>query len=494
MLQSIEVPFGEWMPDAPPRKAGATVAKGVIAAEGAYRPIPGLTTTATSILTARNQGARAFYDADGNVEVFAGDASKLYRLNGAVFDDKSGATYACPSDAVWQFALYGTKVIAVNPIDNVQFFDFDSSTTFDDLAGSPPKARHVGRIGDFLVLGDIQTAPIRASRVQWCAIGDVENWTINGTNQADYQDLSEDGGRIQGIFNVYETGFIFQERNITRMSYAGLPTVFQFDVVEQNQGSIVGAHAMVQHQSNIFYIGDNGFFVWNGQTSLPISDNKVAAYFLNDLNFTYRHNIFGAFDFTNRAVWWAYPSGSNQYPDKLIIYSIKENRWTYDDSFSLESIFVIPKAGVTLDDLDSISGSLDALPVSLDSSVWLSSAIRIGGFNRSHELVEFTGANRAATLETAEFQPEVMKRVFVNEVWPMVDDDASLTVTAQVGMRDQRLGDTLTYSSASARNATGLCPVRSSGRFGRIRLSLPAGANWTHAEGIQVRYRTEGTR
>ena len=491
--QTVEVPFGEWKPDAPERTAGATEAKGVISAEGAYRPIPNVSATTSASLNLRGQGGAAFYNAEGNVKIFAGTKTKLYELESSSFTDRSGATYACPSDAIWQFAQYGQKILAINPVDNIQVYDMDSPSTFSDLGGSPPKGKVGARVGDFFVVGDIQASPISPSRVQWCAIGDILTWATTATNQADAQNLTEDAGRVKAIFNVFESGIIFQERAITRMTYVGPPTIFEFTLIERSQGSFVGPHGMVTHGSQIFYISDDGFYVWDGNRSVPISDNTIWRYFVSDLNYAYRHNIFAAFDYENRAVWWAYPSGSSLVPDSLIIFSIKDNRWTHDDGFSLEMLFSMPKNGLTLEELDTVSASIDSLPQSLDSAVYKSSSIKLGGTNTSHQLVEFSGTNREAILETAEFQPEPGIRSFISEVWPIVDD-ASAAVTAQIAMRPQRIGDTLAYSTASQRGSSGFCPVRASGRFGRARITIPAGEQWTHAEGVQVKFRAEGKR
>lgn len=491
--QILEVPFDEWKPDVPDRSAGANEAKGVISAEGAYRPIPDVSAITTATANARIQGAGPFYNAQAVAKVFVGTSTKLYELVTVSLTDRSGTTYACPNDSVWQFAQYGQLIIAINPYDSVQYYDMDSPGNFANLPGTPPKAKVGSRVGDFFVLGDIQSSPIKPSRVQWSAIGDINTWATTATNEADSQDLTEDGGRVMGIFNVYETGIIFQERAITRMTYVGPPTIFEMAVVERAQGSIVAAHGMCMHGSQIFYIAEDGFYVWDGNRSVPISDANVWRYFAADLNNAYRHNIYAAFDFENRAVWWAYPSGSSQVPDSLLIFSLKDNRWTHDSGFDLELIFSFPKQGVTLDSLDSISGSIDALTFSLDSDIYKSSVVKMGGANTSHQLLDFTGSNREAILETAEFQPGPGQRAFVSEIWPLVDD-SSATVTAQVAMRDQRLGDSLVYSTARTRGHAGYCPARASGRWGRVRMTIPAASSWTHAQGVQVTFRPAGKR
>ena len=493
-MQTIRIPFGEWLPDMPEMKAAATEAKGCIAAQEAYRPLPAFTSSGVTAIAAQAKGAKAFFDTNGDVIVFVGAPTKLYQQEYYAFTDRSGATYDCPIDAVWQFQQYGTKIIALNPNNNPQMFDMASPGNFADLGGSPPRARCIARIREFLVLGDITHPVAYPSRVQWSAFGDIVTWTGAGTNQADSEDLDEDAGRVQAIFNLYEAGFVFQERAIQRMEYVGLPTIFNIDVVERGQGPICGPHGMVLYQGIVYYVGNDGFYAFDGRQSVSISHNKVSRYFLANLNYAYRHNIFASYDYKSNSIWWAYPTGSNLLPDALLIYSIRDQRWTRDASVSLECLLSLPKRGPTMEELDAVSTDLDAIVPSLDSSIWQSTETVVGGFDQSHGMVEATGSNRECVLETIEVQPEPGKRSFVTEVWPLVDDDAALTVTAQVGYRLQRPGDTLTYTSASARNATGFAPVRSTGRYQRAKITMPSAASWTHAEGVDVKFRVEGAR
>ena len=85
------VPFGEFLPDlADLQNPGCTIAKNVFPrAGGTYAPVNGLAVY-SGALTARAQGAHSDRDRDGDVAVFAGDATKLYKLLGdATWDDVS---------------------------------------------------------------------------------------------------------------------------------------------------------------------------------------------------------------------------------------------------------------------------------------------------------------------------------------------------------------------------------------------------------------------
>ena len=78
------IPFAEWRPDMPALGPYAREALNVVPAAESYRPLNALATT-SSALTARAQGAAWFRGTDGTVKMLAGDATKLYRLNGTTW-------------------------------------------------------------------------------------------------------------------------------------------------------------------------------------------------------------------------------------------------------------------------------------------------------------------------------------------------------------------------------------------------------------------------
>ncbi len=78
----VFVPIAEYMPDQPDfQNPGSGMVQNVIPRTAqSYGPFPGITPVATA-LTARCQGAYSMIDTSGNARLFAGDASKLYRMD-----------------------------------------------------------------------------------------------------------------------------------------------------------------------------------------------------------------------------------------------------------------------------------------------------------------------------------------------------------------------------------------------------------------------------
>lgn len=470
----MKLEFGPWLPDLPALgNPGATDAKNVVPFAKGYLPWRAINAY-SSALTARCQGAWAIKDNTGTVHAYAGDATKLYLLSGSTWSDASrlvGGAYACPADAQWRFVKYGTLGIAVNGADAPQSITLASGSNFAALSGSPPTARHIAVVREFVVMGNITAS---ANRVQWSASNSATGWTV-GTNESNYQDIP-DGGVVQAIVGG-EVGYVFQERQIVRMVRVPAPITFQFDVVEQSRGALA-PYSVVPVGNGVFYLAPDGFYFFDGVQSQPIGENGIDATFFDEVNSSYYDRISCAVDPVNKFVFVAYPTGGGGQPNKILVWHWPERRWSYivQDCEILYNHFSLGTG------LDSISGTLESQTISFDSTAYQGGNQSIGAFNSSHKLSFFDGSTLEAVMTTAEGQLNQKGRAQVQSVTPLIDTSAA---TVAMGVRETQHG-TVTYGSESSQRSTGLCPVRSTGRFHRARVTVPAATTWTYAQGVDV--------
>jgi len=490
------VPFGEYMPDMPSLgNPGATVALNVYPrTPTSYGPIADLSVYSDA-LTARCQGAFAGRDTSGNPSVFAGDASKLYKISAASFSDVSvSGGYTTGSDEKWSFTQYGARVIATNYANAVQSYVLGSSSAFAALSGNAPKGRHVTTWRDFVVLGNVDDGTYGVGAmpdgVWWCAQDDPTSWPTPGSSQSDYQRLPG-GGWVQAVVGAVggADGLVICETSIYRATYEGPPTIFRFDEIERSRGTPAPG-SVISNGRVVFYLGEDGFYMCDGAQSIPIGNSKVDKTFYADLDQSYFHRITAAVDPINKLVIWSYPgSGSGGTPDTFLIYNWELGRWATAE-ISCEMVFRSLSEGYTLEDLDSINSSLDALPFSLDSRAWTGGRILLSAFNTDHKLSYLNGSNLEATLETGEFSGPDGRRIFVTGIRPIVDGG---TITASVRHRSTPQAALTTEAAASAGD-DGVCPFRVSTRYGRARVSIAAGGSWSHAQGVEPRFKLEGLR
>lgn len=493
-------PFGEWTPDQPDLGTAMADAHNAIPAERSYRPWTDTAAYSTAIAE-RCQGAVSGSSGDGTVFTFAGDENELYRLSGTTWTSMSKpGGYTTGAEEAWRFVQFGQKIIATNFTDPIQAFSLGATGTFLDLATAAPKARHMALIDPgFLMLGNVvdsSTGVSYPNRVQWSAIDDPTNWPPAGSStatavQSDYQDLPN-GGWVQNIIGPIggAAGAIFMERSIYRIQYEGPPTQFGFYEVERARGT-PAPNSIANVGPMAFYLGEDGFYAFNGQSSEPIGANKVDKYFFADLNQSYFSRVYAAADPINKIVVWVYPSTASASGalDSAIIFNWQVGKWSSAD-FSGEFLFRGLTQGYLLDDMDTF-GNLDAMTqIPLDSRVWLGGRLVLSAFDTSHRLAYFTGSALEAVLTSGELDGGSHSRLFVEGIRPVVDGG---TPTVSIGYRSTPSG-TLTYGSDIAAGADGVSPQRISARYARARVKVPAGSTWTHAIGVEPKMKPDGRR
>lgn len=482
----MQVKFAEYLPDlAPNDNQGVTVALNVLPSGDSYRSFPSMTIY-SSALTARCQGAASGRDNTGIAYNFAGDATKLYNLSAAAWNDASKVGgYSTTAEDRWSFTQWGNQMLATNYSDDIQTYTMGSSTDFANLGGSPPKAKYITVVRNNVVVANTNDTSDGAVpyRVRWSGVGDATAWTPSATTQSDFQDLDGEGGWCQQIVGG-EVGTVFQERSIWRMTYVGSPIIYQFDEVERGRGTPAPG-SVTKIGGAIPYLGIDGFYIFDGQQSVPIGADRIDKTFYRDLDQSYIGRISSTVDPINKIIFWASPGQQNSggNPNRIYAYNYAPNakkRWAYAEQ-DVEYIYRSMAEGYTLDGLDSVSASIDALLFSLDSRVWTGNTALFSGFNTDHKQVNFTGSALDATIETQEVELTPNQRTNIQEIRPFVEGFTTMTI--QIGMRNS-LDESVTWTSEISANSAGNFPCRANARYHRVRVNL-SGA-FTHAQGLNI--------
>ena len=477
------IPFGEWLPDRPPRdNPGAIEAKNAVPIAGGYAPCRSLDSF-TNALDARCRGAVSGIAGNLTVFTFAGDAAKLYRLSDATWSDVSkGGGYSTGTNEVWNFAEFGRVgrlIVATNFTDAPQKWIMGTSSAFADLSSTAPKARYLCVVGDFLVVGNLNdsTDGTVPSRVAWGPIGNPEgSWTPDQTTQADFQDLKA-GGEITGVVGG-EYGSILCRTAVYRMTYVGVPLIFRFDEVSRNTGCVAPG-SVASHGAITIFLSEDGFVLFDGQGLRPIGANRVDRWFETYANSGGFSRISATMDPARKLYLCAFPADGQDDPARILIYNWELDRWGWCEQ-DCEALVRLLSPGYTLEGLADISSSLDALPASLDSRQWQGGAVTFGGFDLAHQFGPFGGAVKPAVIDTSEVQIFDPLRAFVRGVRPIVDG----TTTVALGTRD-RPTDTIAWTADTAVNSrTHLASFRSDARYHRARVTTSG--DFEHAQGVDI--------
>lgn len=483
------IPFASYEPDKGTASGAGLIAKGVLSSAGRYVPLAGLTAYRSgSALVDYCLGGAGFYDSTGQPAIFVGDTARLYKVIAKVATDvsKTGG-YAADPDWQWSFEQFGDNIIAAARGVTLQRFQIGTSTNYADISGAPV-AEVVFRIRSHMFACSGRT-------VNWSAFNDVTDWTPDPATQAGNTTVGQDAGIIvAGIGG--EQGAIFQERGIIRVGYQGGDIPWILDEVEGGRGAC-SPGAVRRWGRGAFACSEDGFYFWDGLEAKPIGANKVDKTFANDLNYAFRGRVTSAIDVLNKSWMVAYPSGSSTVCDRQLIYSWADDRWTHDD-IPMQALFEMPREGVSADDTAGIlalTGTVNAdeITFSVDSPAWRESRRTWVAVNTARVLSTFTGANRAATVETGTFAPNETGQTHVSEIWPLTDAEPA-NVSCEVYAKPYRLGETAQLVDSADMNEIGCCDVRAEGRFLSSRIKIRSGAPWSEAVAINFTGVSAGER
>jgi hypothetical protein len=470
------VDFTEWLPDQPGVIGALTNARNVFPKAVGYGPFPEEENYSNAASETLNSVVQT-KDPSGNVRVFAGGPTKLFLLDGTTknLSDVSGSTYT--STDRWRFAEFGSYLIATNNQNKLQYANLATTTVFADLDASAPTAKVLSVVRDFVVVGNTSTD---SNGVQWSGINNPNTWAESAVTQSDTQ-IIPDGGQVVNITGG-EFGLILMEKSIVRMSYAGTPLIFQFDKIASNIGCYE-TNSVVQWQGITYFLADDGFWSCDGQKLEPIGAEKVNRFFFDTVEDSVISNMSASIDPFRSLVIWGYPSIDNTY--RLLIYHWVTKRWSFAET-TVSGIANIAAPGTTLEGLDVVSASLDALPSSLDSRAWLGGAMFLGGV-RNSRVISFSGPSKTARLTTSDLSAgENMSMVTLAR--PIVDKgSASVAVASRMN-----LAQDVTFNTEVAASSENRVGLRSLGRYHRLRV-IPSGL-WTTAIGVEVDIQPAGSR
>ncbi len=471
--------FTDWLPDQPANAGSLNDAKNVYPLGIGYGAFPSSVDFSNAASETLNSVFVAKFGAV--VEVFAGSATKLYKLNIGTLSladvSKSGG-YS--GDGTWRFEQFGNVVLACNDNARLQTWTIGSSTAFSDASAVAPIAKDIAVVRDFVFAGNIGVGS-EPDKVQWSDINDETDWVSGSTSQSDYQIIA-DGGNVQAITGG-EFGVILLEKSVVRASYVGSPLFFQFDTISNGLGCLEG-NSVAQYGNITFFLSDDGWYSTDGQTITNIGLEKIDRWFFGRVDLTKLNTMSAAVDPVKNLVVWNYSDVDGNR--RILIYNWQLQKWSRAETTS-DSVGTIATLGESLESLESILGytDIDTMPASLDSRLFIGGKFLFAG-TKDDKIVTFTGESIIPQLITTDV--EVGYNSVATLARPQIDNG-----TAQVAVASRReLDDTIEFSTFVPATTEGRCSLRSAGRYHRFNVQ-PTG-NWTTAMAVDVDVKPQGNR
>lgn len=361
-----------------------------------------------------------------------------------------------------------------------------------------PFARYIAVVKNFLCVANTND-PVNAAQPQcvwWSADNDPTNWPTPGTSvaaqyQSSYNNLYGDGGMIQGIVGNLGTadGAVIMEHAVWTMLYVGPPDVFNFYPAQGVRGSPAPG-SIAQLGALVYYLGEDGFYSFDGSQSNPIGANRVDKTFYADVDCNSIGRMCSAVDPINRMIYWAYSStqSTNGVLDKILGYNWEIDKWTgILNASAIEILFRAYTFGNdVLDNVGSVSldtASYQVYP--MDSVAWTGGNIALGGFlSSNNQFGYFNGVNNTATIETTEIQLFPGKRAQIKNTRPLADVSGGNS-TLYIKTRDT-LYATPVVNGNNKIGYLGTSPLIANGRYARAGIVLSTSDTWTKFQGIEI--------
>ncbi len=508
MIRDQRIPLGPLEPDlaAIMNQRSLTVADNVLPSKAGYVPMPSLSDMGEDALAKRPRGGLSGVDSAGNPYNLVGTEDIIYEIASQGLRDVSApGGYAVTGTERWSFAQFDQLIFAATYSAELQYCDLMAAPLV--FAAVPslrpgvgvPRARHLGVVGNHLVLGNVYDPVFGAvpGSIWWGAINQPLSYPKIGSDEAaslqsDRQPLRGHGGWVQAVRGGAEVGAIFQERSIWRMDYRGGAVIFDLTRVVPDLGLLIPELA-IPFQRSILFLTEDGFHVFNYTDTVPVGKERVDNYFFSDWDALYPDRVWGLPDPDSTRIWIIYPGAghTNGTPNRVIVYDWALDRWA-TGTLALEMLVHVLAPGIHLDSLPDDDLDDDTLP-DFDTRLSLTGARTLGGYGADYKLGTLDGPALVGLFETGDIELAPGRRACSSSARPVVtgNDHVSVAVAALA-----KSNSAVTFGPQKPQDKTGKCPVRADGRYHRFRMQVgeTGFVGFEHATALDVAFNKTGKR
>lgn len=480
-------PLIGFAPDMDPMEPGVlTDCTNVVPYEFGLEGAPtGLVPANVPVLAAPCIGAAVVQKLDVVRRIFAGTTTRIYELNGGVWNDVSRPTfYTGGTDTRWEFCQFGDASLAANAVAKIQ--RSPGSGAFVDIA-SAPIAKIIFSVGAFVMALNVNDGVEKVDGWANSASFNELDWTPSVATLANNGRLVSTPGPITAGGRLGEFAIAYKENAIYVGQFVGGAATFDWVEVPSGNAGCVGQNAWCDVGGIHFIVGPDNFWLFDGQRPSFTGEGVVRQWFYDNSDPTLRYKTECVYDAQENRVWIFFHSVGAVVKDTALVYHVLTKRWGKVSKSITTTLNYITQQ-ITIDGLAALASTISGLPpIPFDSQYWISGGKSLSVFDLTNQMQSLSGPTSDSRMTSGDFGDDEQV-TYVHRVRLRFNINPS---TASVDMfYKMNEGDSLLFSATSVMT-NGQFDTRQTGRFHRARFDM---SGYYRLTGIKPYYKTTGTR
>ena len=149
------------------------------------------------------------------------------------------------------------------------------------------------------------------------------DWKATTDNTAGDLKISS-GSKIVTAVETKREILVFTDTSLYSMTFVGPPDTFGIQIVSEGI-SIQSPLSAVAVEDNVFWMGQNEFYVYNGSVrKIPCT---VRDFVFSDFTSSQAEKCFAGVNSGFSEIWWYYPSKDSTEIDRYVVFDYNQNTW-----------------------------------------------------------------------------------------------------------------------------------------------------------------------
>ena len=324
--------------------------------DGSMRPVGGWDTRKASATASVPRGLHAWVDNANSSALAIGTHNKLIYCNasGTISDiTPSGLTAGDVDAAVnvafgggyWGVGLYGITRPSTGVYQEATTWALDNWGQYLLACSSKDGKIYEWQLNTSVLPTALTNAPVSNNsmlvteerfvfalgaggnprKVQWCDREANTVWTPAATNEAGDFELQTTGQIMCGV-RMRGTTLILTDTDAHIATYSGPPFVYGFERVGTACG-VVSRKSVVAIDQGAFWLGANGFFMFDGSVATELKCD-VHDFIFKNISNSQISKAYAVHNSQHSEIWWFYTSENSTENDSYVTYDYKEGHWS----------------------------------------------------------------------------------------------------------------------------------------------------------------------